>query len=107
MQIKSRTNGRNKSNKLQYNVRIRLPKQKCVFSFRRNTSKDGADVMSSDRMFHNVSFLFFVCWVQPYTASIYLYILTSMIRSHQRMDRAAGQWGSSAEEEEQEYLFRQ
>ena len=37
--------------KLQYNVRIRF---KSVFSFRRNTSKYGADVLSSGRVFQSL-----------------------------------------------------
>jgi len=44
--ITSRTTGRSKLHTLQYNVRVRLPKQMSL-PFRRNTSKDGADVMSS------------------------------------------------------------
>ena len=88
MQIKSRTNGRNKSNKLQYNVRIRLPKQKCVFSFRRNTSKDGADVMSSDRMFHNVSFLFFCVEFSP---TLRRYICTYLLRWSEVINEWTGQ----------------
>jgi len=49
----SRSTGHNKPNKLQYNARISC-RNKCVFSFRRNTSKDDADVMSSGRVFQSL-----------------------------------------------------
>ena len=41
--------------KLQYNVRVRLWfAETKVFSFRRNTGKDGADVISSGRVFQSL-----------------------------------------------------
>jgi len=52
--ITSRTTGRNKPNNLQYNVGIRLPKQLRLQFSSKHQYRDGADVMSSVRVFQSL-----------------------------------------------------